>query len=197
MGTLLNRRRYMGGGYSLPYDAEIEYLESTGTQYIDTGINCREIITATYSIAFSQIPTGINLIIGAFWDNPPSIPRFQFFYNNGWKDVNTTYAITTGEGIAYNVAATALKVYNVTSKSKNKYNSDSTIWIFARNNDHNDYLFASHLRFYSLSILRGGVLVRDFIPVRKGNTGYMYDKVSGQLFGNSGTGEFILGPDKT
>jgi hypothetical protein len=41
------------------------------------------------------------------------------------------------------------------------------------------------------------ILVRDFIPVRVGNVGYMYDKVSGQLFGNSGTGNFILGPDKT
>jgi hypothetical protein len=40
------------------------------------------------------------------------------------------------------------------------------------------------------------ILVRDFIPVRVGTTGYMYDKVSGQLFGNSGTGEFILGADK-
>ena len=26
------------GGGSIPYDAEIEYLESNGTQYIDTGI---------------------------------------------------------------------------------------------------------------------------------------------------------------
>jgi hypothetical protein len=37
----------------------------------------------------------------------------------------------------------------------------------------------------------------DLIPVRIGNVGYMYDKVSGQLFENQGTGNFILGPDKT
>lgn len=35
----------------------------------------------------------------------------------------------------------------------------------------------------------------DLIPVRVGTTGYMYDKISGQLLGNAGTGEFILGPD--
>ena len=40
-----------------------------------------------------------------------------------------------------------------------------------------------------------GVLVRDFIPVRVGQVGYMYDRVSGQLFGNAGTGAFIVGPD--
>ena len=36
---------------------------------------------------------------------------------------------------------------------------------------------------------------RNFIPVRVGQVGYMYDTVSGQLFGNDGTGDFILGPD--
>ena len=35
----------------------------------------------------------------------------------------------------------------------------------------------------------------DIIPVRIGNVGYMYDRVSGQLFGNAGTGSFVLGPD--
>ena len=37
----------------------------------------------------------------------------------------------------------------------------------------------------------------DLLPVRKGNIGYMYDRVSGELFGNAGTGDFIIGPDKT
>ena len=36
----------------------------------------------------------------------------------------------------------------------------------------------------------------NLIPVRKDGVGYMYDTVSGQLFGNIGTGNFILGPDK-
>ena len=35
----------------------------------------------------------------------------------------------------------------------------------------------------------------DLIPVRVGTTGYMYDKVSGQLFSNNGTGSFTLGQD--
>ena len=40
-----------------------------------------------------------------------------------------------------------------------------------------------------------GVEVADFIPVRLGQVGYLYDKVSKQLFGNAGTGNFVLGPD--
>ena len=35
------------------------------------------------------------------------------------------------------------------------------------------------------------------IPVRVGQVGYMYDRVSKTLFGNAGTDSFVLGPDVT
>ena len=51
----------------------------------------------------------------------------------------------------------------------------------------------------SLSVAGDGVF--DFIPVRFTNEqnqseGAMYDRVSGQLFRNAGTGAFTIGPDK-
>ena len=40
-------------------------------------------------------------------------------------------------------------------------------------------------------------LILDFIPVRVGDIGFMYDRISGKLYGNSfSSGNFILGPDK-
>ena len=39
------------------------------------------------------------------------------------------------------------------------------------------------------------IVVRNFVPVRVENVGYMYDTVSRRLFGNIGTGNFILGSD--
>ena len=49
----------------------------------------------------------------------------------------------------------------------------------------------------SCKLYLNNVLVRDFIPVRVGTVGYMYDRVTRRLFGNSGTGgAFVLGPDK-
>ena len=41
------------------------------------------------------------------------------------------------------------------------------------------------------------ILVHDFISVRKNGVGYLYDKVSGRLFGNSGSGTFTYGNDVT
>ncbi len=40
------------------------------------------------------------------------------------------------------------------------------------------------------------MIVFDAIPVRVGQVGYMYDKVSGNLLGNAGSGSFVLGNDK-
>ena len=49
----------------------------------------------------------------------------------------------------------------------------------------------------SCKVYVNDIQVCDLIPVRKGTTGYMYDKVSGTLYGNDGTGDFVLGNDIT
>lgn len=51
------------------------------------------------------------------------------------------------------------------------------------------------ITIYYCKIYDNGVLVRDFVPCRVGTTGYLYDRVSGDLFGNAGTGSFTLGGD--
>ena len=48
---------------------------------------------------------------------------------------------------------------------------------------------------YECKITQGNKIVYDLIPVRKNGIGYMFDKVTNHLFGNDGTGDFILGPD--
>jgi hypothetical protein len=50
---------------------------------------------------------------------------------------------------------------------------------------------------YSFTITEYDQVVHDFIPVRIGSLGYMYDRITGQLLGNVGTGSFRLGPDVT
>lgn len=52
-------------------------------------------------------------------------------------------------------------------------------------------------RISAAKIWLSDVLVFDAVPVRVGQTGYLYDKVSGNLLGNIGTGSFTLGPDIT
>lgn len=42
----------------------------------------------------------------------------------------------------------------------------------------------------------GNILLQDFIPVRVGNKGYLYDRISGQLYGSETEYPFAAGPDK-
>ena len=52
------------------------------------------------------------------------------------------------------------------------------------------------MRLYSLQWKRSGDLLFDLVPVRDNGVGYLYDKVSGELFGNDGSGSFTYGNDK-
>ena len=54
------------------------------------------------------------------------------------------------------------------------------------------------LCYYFRLVTVEGETVLDLIPVRVGSVGYMYDRVSGELYGNAAdSGAFIIGPDKT
>lgn len=190
----------------LPYDAEIEYLESTGTQYINTGI-------------IPDANTGIEVFgFGINADN----------FMVGLKDTasgNTRWAIgNTGNNKYYygygassytvsleaNVVA-MVKLNYLNSKrfvvSKIDETTPSSIVLptlgFVPQNQIRLFgssgVVASYAtwagKIYGAKISQGSDVVMELIPVRVGATGYMYDKVSGQLFGNAGTGDFILGND--
>lgn len=183
-----------GGGSTLPYDAEVEYIESTGTQWIDTGINLRQKVVMSANVSITKSITTNSIIFGASYDNS-TVPKFQIGINssNKWLSANTSYysyyEITGGGTVSLNTKYTPIVAAKATQAS------DATIYIFARNNDGGSMLPIDGLRLYGAYITSGGLVVRDFIPVRIGTVGYLYDRVSGSLFGNSGTGSFTLGSD--
>lgn len=209
MGALLNRRRYMGGGSSLPYDAEVEYLESTGTQWIDTGIIPT---TTTYvRCKFVNLSTTGEVIIG-FHDTESNAWRLfnvysgQIFFDlpsnnndnlrmnksSGGIVVNTLYEYELGNRYVKDLTTGVNILENATLSTRNGTNSIGV----SGTKKGGTRLVTSKNRFYYVQIYDGSILF-DGIPVRVGQIGYMYDRVSGELFGNSGTGSFILGSDKT
>ena len=72
------------------------------------------------------------------------------------------------------------------------------ICIFALGNHPDDESSVGHYvkqSVYSAWLTINGVLVRDYIPVRVGQVGYLYDKVSDALSGDLHGRAFTLGPD--
>lgn len=200
--TELLRRRF--GGKSLPYDAEIEYLQSSATQYINTGIKITSNFKSEIKGYFLQNRSRFDNLLGCTDDHssgygvPAAITTNNLFYaqfGNGTRltgssgltvaTLTTTIASGTTTFDCDGTSTTAITGSQIPTND---------LYMFARNYNGSPSGQAN-ARIYYCKLWNDGVLVRDFIPVRVGTTGYMYDKVSGQLFGNAGTGDFILGND--
>ena len=190
---------------ALPYDADVEYIESTGTQYIDTGvipdINTKISVTAAVTATTEQFMGAIDA----------KKNRFHFSFYSGELFRGCVGQNQTGMGYADQLVHTFTidAPNNTVSEDGTSYSfvmsgliPSVSIWLFARNSDDKIYIRRIKIRIYSCQIYQNGILVRDLIPVRFTNEsgeseGTMYDRVSGKLFRNVGTGAFVIGPDKT
>ena len=199
----------IGENIPLPYDAEIEYLQSNGTQFIDT--EYVYVDNYTFEIDFLGM-TSNTTVFGA----RNSTKRTSVLYYSKTNGMTINMAAYTG-------STTPFKLGNITSRAKVKmsvFQNNGTVWVndtkvydnisfsgeyissvsqavFATKYGDNDYRDITSSKVYGLKIWQGENLVRNFIPVRVDTVGYLYDIVSRELFDNQGTGSFLLGPDKT
>ena len=180
----------------LPYDAEVKYLESTGTQLIDTGYTKSQ--CPYFSLDVQPLITNVDSgMFGAYTDGysvQQYLGRWRWF-DSGWTLTDIPVDITRTTNITKN--ANGWFVDGEITKTSSGLYGDLSLVLFGLNV--NSVKRATKpLRVNQLSLFdKNSSLVADFIPIRKGNIGYMFDRVSGELFGNAGAGDFIIGPDKT
>jgi len=177
---------------------EVEYLESSGTQLMDTGIVVGETDTILCSAMFLN-KSGDNMLFGVSGSSGEGgiwheIYGNTTYYTRFGSSTPTSKAAPNPHGRhEYELRKGYLGVDGVQFLSLPFTNMPSgSLKIFGRDST---YKFVG--RIYSLSVRNeNGDAIIDFIPVRVGQVGYMYDRVSGKLFGNNaGTGEFIIGQD--
>jgi len=186
----------------------LSYIESTGTQYIDTGVKPTN--TTGYEIKHSICADNStdNIIIGAredsgntrFWTDIDWGPSKTIGWGYTLYSVDANrYPITNKAGT---VVTTSLNynndrygrvdgvVYDNSIGSKTLSNLTKNIYIFAGNYSGTASYFTS-AKVYSVKITEGTTLVRNFIPCisPSGEIG-MYDTVGAKFYGNSGTGTF-------
>lgn len=187
---------------------ELEYIESTGTQWINTNYEVKgdlrfdgEIYTETQNIEMAVIGTiesSSQIEVGFSSSNN----RFFTFSNNSAAGITATNPI-----------------YGIKLKFTSKFNSTDPYKELSMNIDGGSYassniantsyvgthleLFRIDTRFpftgrtYYLKIYDNGNLVRSYIPcyrILDGVVG-LYDTVNDQFYTNSGTGTFIKGPE--
>lgn len=180
------------------YKQELAYLESTGTQWIDTGIYPANI---TYLEMEGQY-TAINkrqTLMGCY-----DVSYNTFAATNPTSAYDNFFSQWSTDNYGGSIKA---------DLNKHVFSFDKTSYIFSvdgypyslqgKRTDVNDtlYMFATHkgstidrqasAKVYYLKMYNGSELVRDFIPVLDmNNMPCMYDKVTDTFFYNKGTGAF-------
>ena len=193
----------------LPYDAKVEYLESTGTQWTDTGVMIsRDSVMECELSVTAVVEWGVFFC--AIWGNSDVATSGVCYRQRGRDD---GVSIWNGTSIsdpfksvnvlgrhAYSLSLTSAKVDGLEwwSGAAPETLGSATVkllWDGGAIPHWTSNLRKGKCRIYSFGHRIGDGIVSDFIPVRIGQVGYFYDKISRQLFGNSGTGSFIVGPD--
>jgi hypothetical protein len=208
---LINLRNALMAGKRLPYDAEVEYLGTTGGQYINTGIiggSATKVEITAYSTNTSTFMTlfgARNTSNGnrpsySIWQRASvaNITRMRFDYNSASADslAGGDWNASTVNTITKDNVSNYINGTLASTNIARSFSLDIPFYLGTINGSGTPATYYFVGRIYSCKLWdANGVLVRDFIPVRKGTVGYLYDRVSGKLFGNAGTGDFVLGPD--
>lgn len=184
------------------YDAQVEYLESDGTQWIDTGISCA---AATFGFegdfSVNSLATTQGIFGCRMQDAQAGNHSYNaFVHNNGMRcdtigSSSWNYSITADTPIHYVYTPTATTVNGTSQNNLTKTDCTYSFYLFNFHVPSGAYSTGCAQKVYGWKIYVGDTLVRDYVPVRKNGVGYLFDKVSETLFGNQGSGNFALGPD--
>ena len=193
---------YSAAPAPLPYDAQVEYLQSTGTQYINTGIT-PDSATGFTAMVHSSNSTDSYLIglrnnnSNTRWGFGHVNTGYYYMYNVAGgtsdrlnEDPATLYLNYLNDKKA-KIVGTNTKTINLPTLS---FTPSYNIRLFGSAGVSASYTVWSG-KIYYVKISQGSSVIMDLIPVRVGTVGYMYDKIGGNLLSNSGSGSFTLGND--
>ena len=186
----------------------IEYLESTGTQWIDTRAYAEpSFLRIKGKLRYIASRTKNSDAFGNYNGSAVSIALYRTGANTSYLETGSSLdyrggTIPTIQGVDYEFDIQAedgvrtgyWNNENVSLNYAGTLCSNLPITIFGHN--FNDAYSASEpLRIYYFQIYSSYGIVRDFIPVLDFNgTPCMFDKVTNQFFYKQGTGQFIAGP---
>ena len=182
---------------------QIDYIQSTGVQYIDTGFTANQDTKIEVKYNSQITREGDAFVFGSRESfNAPGIAVCPNFEGQYFAQYNHVYA-TTGPTYTTNIDNTIIF-------DKNKYYMNGILYytfdyanfttpgsmiLFAcRSTNQGGIICKGELKMYYCRIWDNGVLIRDFIPViRKADQKPgLYDLVEHKFYTNKGAGEFDI-----
>ncbi|MBR2319517.1 MAG: hypothetical protein IKA50_01860 [Clostridia bacterium] len=204
------KKAYISTKVSETYTA-LSYIESTGTQYIDTGVFLNQdskVEISLYNPTDFNASKGGAILFGARNGSSGTTATFTIIANVLNKnymrwDYGTSLLTTTDTLLTVgNHIVVKDKQYNyldnnlIVTNPENDFSGSYTAHLFGTNTGGTNTLpFVG--KVYYCKIWDNGSIVRDFIPCRRNSDGAvgMYDKVNHVFYGNAGSGTFVAGEE--
>lgn len=193
---MTDRRRFLFKKQEMPY-TKIKYIESTGTQYIDTKYICGNDVQIETEFEYLQIDSVFRCIYGkqtktAAEDAITVSQAVNYTVQAYWRTNLTPFTLEKDRRYKMLQSQNALVLdgvdYGGWSSSITK--SQLTMYLMARNNNGSAGNFFKG-RIYGFKIYESNILAMDLIPVLDSSkVPCFYDKISNELLYNKGTGEF-------
>ena len=216
-GTTVKVVRYFLEGVTVlphPYDHAIEYLESTGDQYVDTKITMRNPDSAELKFQTDTVSANTGIFGARTAANVNNIaightPTMGVVLDYGTGSAYEDYRVFSGAGKAgtFEVylgpdrrqldSETVHAVNNeVWPDSPVKLRTEQSAYLFGRHDSSGLGWKAAKIKLYFARITRFGRYVRNFIPCVKDGTARLYDAVNNIFYDDiskSGV-DFVAGP---
>ena len=182
-------------GEPLPYDAEVEWIDFNGGAGVDTGIVPTLTTITNINCCYNDNGDVASTMFAAD-DLGYVLRRVKknvISYSGGqwWVNANVDFSVFAN----YSIRQDGLYkdgLIIITKALSEDQTQSLTIGIRRSQTSQ-----VGGLRVKAFSMSDNNETLRDYTLVRVGSVGYFYDKVSKQLFGNSFSGDLVVGPDKT
>jgi len=167
----------------------LEYIESTGTQYIDTGITVKATTLAEFEYQFVG-SAATNYVFGQIAGFGNRVMGYRKTAIWWFRRTDLNLGDNDKHKVVFDQDGKVYRDGFGTQQSQ-------TILLFAERND-NSAINKGKVKIYNFKLKEGTTpsIIQNLIPARRNSDGVlgMYDTVSNTFFTNAGTGEFIAGP---
>lgn len=209
-----------GGGGDDDWKSLVNYIESSGTQWIDTGYipktnNRFEVIAnlssygGTYATIFgARDGSSGGASDKACWSGYKRGGTVGMLYS--WGTADNIYSFTPsqspyiGNKCKYVATNEGFAVYSIarelpigTGISAGDITNTQPLYLFTLNQNGSDFgtITKGFFKLYRFRIYEGSNLVHEFIPWQDNGVACLKDIVTGNLKYNAGTGDFVYGTD--
>ena len=181
----------------------IEYLESTGTQYINTEYTVTANSKFEIEYLLTDNPSDYQGIIynskSGVENSSIGISKYRSIIASEIGNFRIETPIEANKKQYTYISKEKIVVNNETYINNNEFIYSSTsnnkgLSVFASTWSNTNYIYYIKAQLYYLKIYDSDTLVRDYIPVIDSTSRpCLFDKVGKECYYNQGTGEFLYG----